>query len=1208
MKHKKISFKIMIVIFLIGIISINIKPISKVLTNNKNNLKDGNADVNVVANNDMIDVENLIGRYQFNYTGATDRMYQNSPNDEDTGYSHLPELAEYENDKEWASSSGGYIDKSYNIIDGNEGNVKKAYLVIEFNGSGAYNNPITVVYGGEDGAPKASKELYVDTYVYRTDGTYYNDVGYIDITDWFKENGYGWYYVCNIPYVKIADTSADWKIVLIEENEKLPVRMLKLQFGAAFTTNDYKYLTVEGDGIVTKKTGNVTGQFIYNITNVDGKNCGSVQIATGDSDDLASYEYSNVVAANGYRTGSTPLYFLKSRNTEPITTKTNFTTDFYTDNNTHYVGSDVELLDIDGTTNVHNIVIPNGKKKIVLRYKGAGYVLVTNILGMAIDIDVASYESVQKAELKDNDDGRVTISGTTKCTSELDNVGLYNGVIEVTIDNNLVLDPETIQATFKDSEGNETTLDSSMWSVDGNVITFNFGKDASARSKSGDSISYSFKSLANKAPGAYTINNTVKSSGKLVATGSDNETIDTDYKMDNVGWTTSTVYIPVQNDLVIDPNGGKYKNKTTKYIARGITNHETYTVDIPEKEGYALWKWELVSGENGAEVVDRTHVIMGDSDTEVKAIYYEDVNNNGIPDIEEYRTIIYTDGVDNEDIFEDQKNEKLFDGDDTPSFVGNTPVRRNYIFSGWDNEISQKVNGDKTYKAVWVDDKNNNGTPDSEEEHYTVTYTDGVNGTAFTSQVYNNLVIDVDTPSYSGTPTRTKYVFDKWTPNVSDKVSGNVTYVAEWKADRNENSIPDSDETKYTVRYTDGINGASFRDIIFNDLIVGDNTPNSNITPTRDGYIFKGWTPIVSSTVTSSAVYTAVWKEDRNKNNIADDEEDKYTVKYVDGVNNTVFNEQTYSNLLVNEATPAFNGTPTRTKYLFGGWSPSVSDKVSGNVTYIATWYEDFNEDGIKDSEQPRYIVIYEDGLDNTIFAKQEIDNILPNMNTPEYSGNTPTRNGYVFSGWNPTVANKVTKDVTYKAVWKEDKNKNGIPDSDDPKYKVRYEDGANGEVFEPVEYEILVGLDTPSFEGEPTRDGYINSGWSPRISDIVSDNVTYAIVWKKDKNKDKIPDDEQKFYTVRYTDGEDGKIFDDIVYEDILEGTNPPEPSDKILKRDNYNFKGWKKVVDNEHITYVAIWEKIINPNTGDTILKYFGLLVISIIGITLSVKKLKA
>ena len=64
-----------------------------------------------------------------------------------------------------------------------------------------------------------------------------------------------------------------------------------------------------------------------------------------------------------------------------------------------------------------------------------------------------------------------------------------------------------------------------------------------------------------------------------------------------------------------------------------------------------------------------------------------------------------------------------------------------------------------------------------------------------------------------------------------------------------------------------------------------------------------------------------------------------YTVTYTDGVEGEeVFADQTTGNLLVGEATPAFNGTPEREGYVFAGWNPAVAATVSGDATYTATW------------------------------------------------------------------------------------------------------------------------------------------------------------------------------------------------------------------------------------------------------------------------------
>ena len=313
---------------------------------------------------------------------------------------------------------------------------------------------------------------------------------------------------------------------------------------------------------------------------------------------------------------------------------------------------------------------------------------------------------------------------------------------------------------------------------------------------------------------------------------------------------------------------------------------------------------------------------------------------------------------------------------------------------------------------------------------YTVTYTDGVEDEeVFADEVHENLSSGVATPAFSGgTPTRTGYVFKGWNPEVAATVTGNATYVARWGEDKNNNGIADDEETKYTVRYTDGVDGKEvFADQVYGNLLSGVATPAFEGTPTREGYVLKGWNPEVATTVTGNVTYVATWGEDKNNNGIDDNEETKYTVTYKDGVDGEeVFADQVYGNLLSGVATPAFEGTPTRTGYVFKGWNPAVAATVTGNAIYVARWGEDKNNNGIADDEETKYTVRYTDGVDEeVIFADQVYGNLLSGVDTPAFKG-TPTREGYVFKGWKPAVAEKVTGDVTYVAVWEKAKDNNG--------------------------------------------------------------------------------------------------------------------------------------------------------------------------------------
>ena len=155
-------------------------------------------------------------------------------------------------------------------------------------------------------------------------------------------------------------------------------------------------------------------------------------------------------------------------------------------------------------------------------------------------------------------------------------------------------------------------------------------------------------------------------------------------------------------------------------------------------------------------------------------------------------TVTYTDGVENEEVFADQVYRDLLSGIDTPAFNG-TPTRTDYVFAGWNPEVAEKVTENATYTAQWKEDKNHNGTPDDEEEKYTVTYTDGVDGEeVFADQVYDNLLSGTTTPAFKGTPTRDGYDFTGWKPAVTDTVTDSVTYAAQWTA---------RTDLSYTVHY-----------------------------------------------------------------------------------------------------------------------------------------------------------------------------------------------------------------------------------------------------------------------------------------------------------------------------------------------------------------------------------------------------------------------
>ena len=153
----------------------------------------------------------------------------------------------------------------------------------------------------------------------------------------------------------------------------------------------------------------------------------------------------------------------------------------------------------------------------------------------------------------------------------------------------------------------------------------------------------------------------------------------------------------------------------------------------------------------------------------------------------ELLTVTYTDGVKGEEVFADVVYKDIPYGTGTPAFGTKDPTRKGYKFVGWEPEVAETVTKDVTYTAKW-------------EKLYTVTYTDGVKGKAFKDQVYSDLEAGTDTPKFDGKPTRKGYTFTGWSPKVTDTVTKDVTYVAQWKSVKNgKDNIPKTGDSEIVM-------------------------------------------------------------------------------------------------------------------------------------------------------------------------------------------------------------------------------------------------------------------------------------------------------------------------------------------------------------------------------------------------------------------------
>lgn len=273
---------------------------------------------------------------------------------------------------------------------------------------------------------------------------------------------------------------------------------------------------------------------------------------------------------------------------------------------------------------------------------------------------------------------------------------------------------------------------------------------------------------------------------------------------------------------------------------------------------------------------------------------------------------------------------------------------------------------------------------------YTVKYSDGSGKELyFKTQTYQ-VESGKSTPAFSGTPSRSGYTFKKWSPSVSSKVDKDVEYVATWE----------KQEETVSIRYTDGVDGETvFADQVYN-VVPNTPTPPFDGTPTRNGYRFMGWSPMLASTASADTTYTATWEEIQ--------ETEYYTVKYTDGSGEELyFKNQLYS-VPSGGVAPLFQGVPMRDGYRFVKWSVAENTSIERDTEIVAIWEK---------TETVTFTVTYTDGVEGEVVFNDRIYFVEAGADTPEFNG-TPKRDGYTFKGWNPTVMEKVEGSITYTATW----------------------------------------------------------------------------------------------------------------------------------------------------------------------------------------------
>ena len=375
------------------------------------------------------------------------------------------------------------------------------------------------------------------------------------------------------------------------------------------------------------------------------------------------------------------------------------------------------------------------------------------------------------------------------------------------------------------------------------------------------------------------------------------------------------------------------------------------------------------------------------------------------PDVEEKYTVIYTDGVENEEIFEDRRHSNLSVGDQTPAFSGNLE-RAGYEFDGWSPTVETTVkaeNADKsnviTYTATWCPaDRNQNGILDIEEK-FTVIFTDGVIGAdVWPDQISPGLSVGDVIPSLTSYPSRPGCAFDGWNPTppgiVVAPAEGNVIiYTARWTRGGNY-PLPLTQEVQ--VNYYDETENKQVAEV--NGVVVAfDATyvPAYLISKhLPDGYMVKDGLSNVPLETGASSVSVSVEKIPTTK-----------VVKI------SYYNEISQEQVAEAELEVPLDATCVNTSALKApaGYELAATGDLPIQDGYVHAAVRKVIQTG-ESSSSRKYTLKYDTNEGNTISSERKSRKWTKDFEDLP----VPTRKGYEFAGWyyNENLTQKVEDDV----------------------------------------------------------------------------------------------------------------------------------------------------------------------------------------------------
>ena len=367
-------------------------------------------------------------------------------------------------------------------------------------------------------------------------------------------------------------------------------------------------------------------------------------------------------------------------------------------------------------------------------------------------------------------------------------------------------------------------------------------------------------------------------------------------------------------------------------------------------------------------------------------------------------TVVYTDGVENAEIFSDRTHSYLSVGDQTPEFSGNLE-RAGYEFDGWSPTVEATVKAEDadesnriTYTATWRPaDRNQNGILDIEEK-FTVIFTDGVIGAdVWPDQISPGLSVGDLLPS-APSPQRPGCAFDGWNPTspgiVVAPAEGNVIiYTARWTRGGNY-PLPLTQEVQ--VNYYDETENKQVAEV--NGVVVAfDATyvPAYLISEhLPDGYMVKDGLSNVPLETGASSVSVSVEKIPTTK-----------VVKI------SYYNEISQEQVAEEELEVPLDATCVNTSALKApaGYELAATGDLPIQDGYVHAAVRKVIQTG-ESSSSRKYTLKYDTNEGNTISSERKSRKWTKDFEDLP----VPTRKGYEFAGWyyNENLTQKVEDDV----------------------------------------------------------------------------------------------------------------------------------------------------------------------------------------------------